>query len=332
MLAGRYFDGRSSRAHAVQMAVQNGHAVLSGDVQRSVPLSELHVSERVRHAPRKVTFPDGAYFEADDQFAFSLLLEASGHRDSGVVLAQQSWRLVAGALALTIIVLAIGYFYGLPAFANAASRAVPATVEKQLGSSVLQTLDRQFFMPSELPVAHQQAISKTFAGMRVPHGTAPAYQLLFRKSRVGPNAFALPGGAIVMTDQMVELLEDEHVVAAVLAHELGHLQERHMLKRLIQTSIIAAASALLFGDASGLLGALPALALDMRYSREAEAEADSYAAAMLLQNGRPLTELAAVFTALEALERKHSMNIPYLGSHPPSRERLERVRGLAPKP
>ena len=86
----------------------------------------------------------------------------------------------------------------------------------------------------------------------------PRHRLVFRKSRIGPNAFALPGGTMVMTDQLVELVDhDDAVLTGVLAHELGHLQARHGMRMLVQATAIGAVSSLVFGDFSALPPPLP---------------------------------------------------------------------------
>jgi len=323
MLSGRYFDGRTSRAHRVQLSVQDGTALLEGEAERAVPLDALRVSERTSHAARKVTFPDGATFEPDDPQAFNQLLVQTGHQDSAVVNAQGSWRTVLGSLAAIVTVLTLAYIYALPVVADRVAQALPASAERQLGQGVLEMLDRHALEPSKLPVARQQRIAAAFASLNAPHEGAPPYRLLFRKSRIGPNAFALPSGDIVMTDELVKLLPDDGAVMGVLAHELGHLHERHMTRRLIQGSAVAAISALLFSDVSAVISGLPALALDLHYSREAETEADDYAADMLVQNGLSLSNLEAVFAALAKLDKSPT---PYLSSHPVSEERLARIR------
>src|SRR5690606_20805134 len=109
-----------------------GIAVIDGDAQRSCSLAELHVSERVHHGPRKVTFPDDAYLEIQDTQAFDALLAATGHRDSAVVRMQQSWRGALAAFAATAIVLGLAYLYGLPLAAEAIAKVLPASTEQAI--------------------------------------------------------------------------------------------------------------------------------------------------------------------------------------------------------
>jgi predicted Zn-dependent protease len=325
-IAARYFDGRSSRLQRVTLTVEDGRAVLRGEVERSEPLHALRVSERSRHAARKVTFADGAYLEVDDGAAFARLLLQTGHRDGLVVRLQQSWRAVLASVAATVAVLWLGYLYLLPALAAALATALPPQVEQQLGAGMLEVLDRRLLAPTTLTPQRQAELTQRFQRLRVVHGDAPAWRLLFRSSRIGANALALPSGDIVLTDQMVQLLSDDDAVLAVLAHELGHLHQHHGMRRLIQGSVVAAVSGLVFGDVSALLATAPALLLDMHYSRDAERDADNYAIVMLQHNGISLEHMVAAFEALKKQEEQQGGAPGYLSSHPATVERIERVR------
>lgn len=319
-----YFDGVSSRCHRVELSVQENIAVISGDAQRQALLSELRVSERARPALRKVTFPDGAYLEVLDSTAFTALLAQTGHREPLVVKMQQSWRLTLIALSAVIAVLALGYLYGLPAMSKAIAYALPEKAERAIGGEALDFLDKHALAPSVLPMERQQAIATRFGALAAPPG-APHYKLIFRKSRIGPNAFALPSGHIVLTDDIVKLVTDDDAVMGILAHELGHLHERHLLRRLIESSAVGIAATALFGDVSSVIANIPTLMLDMKYSRDAERDADDYAAAMLQANGIPVSKLALVF---EKLGKQAADPAPYFSSHPLTSERIARLHAI----
>ncbi|TYQ12599.1 UNVERIFIED_ORG: peptidase M48-like protein [Zoogloea ramigera] len=323
-VTGRYFDGKTSRLHRVTLTVTDGMAHLAGDVERSAPLASLRVSERARHAARKVSFDDGAWLEVDDRAAFAQLLANTGHRDTGVVRAQQSWRGVLLALGVTVGVVVASYVYVLPAAAVWVANALPVKVERQMGQGVLEILDKRALGPSKLAAARQEQLRRQFAALTAPEPDAPTWKLVFRSSRIGPNALALPSGDIVMTDELVNLLKDDQAVMAVLAHELGHLHRRHLTRRLVQSSAVAAATWVIFGDISAMLTALPTVALDMKYSRDAESEADDYAVAMLRRNGIDPEHMAQAFVKLG--EESGDRMSPYLSSHPATGERIARIR------
>ncbi|HYC42550.1 MAG TPA: M48 family metallopeptidase [Noviherbaspirillum sp.] len=324
IVAAFYFDGKSSRRHSVTLTVRDQIAVISGDIRRECAISDLRVSERFRNARRKVTFPDGAYLEILDAVTFDALLARTGFQDSFVVWMQQSWRGALAAFAMTTALLVIGYLYGLPAAANLAAKALPANVERMIGRETLAFLDKRMLSPSALPPSRQQALSSRFRTLVPPAEGMPPYEIVFRKSRIGPNAFALPSGHIVLTDELVHLVDNDDAIMAVLAHELGHLHERHLMRRLIQGSMIGAGATLLFGDVSSVIANIPTVMLDLKYSRDAEREADDYAIAMLKKNGISVSAMIRVF---EALEKESGDHPPYLSSHPPASERIARIGG-----
>ena len=325
-VAACYFDGKTSRRHQVRLDVAGDAAVISGDVERSCPLAQLRVSERSVHATRKVSYPDGAYLEIADRAAFAALLDATGHRDGVVVRLQQSWRGALTAVVATVAVLALGYLFVLPPAAALLAHALPVAVERRLGDGVLELLDQHVFAPTQLPLARRRQLSERFERLLPPYPGTPPHRIVFRKSRIGPNAFALPSGDIVMTDEMVKLMPDDDALMGVLAHELGHLHERHLTRRIIQSSAIAASATVLFGDVSSVLAALPPLLLDLKYSRDAEREADDYAIAMLRYNGIAPEHLAQVFIRLDQI----AGTMPaYLSSHPAGADRIARIRAAA---
>ncbi|CDG81017.1 M48 family metallopeptidase [Janthinobacterium agaricidamnosum] len=322
-LAARYFDGKTSRLYHVSLSVVDGKVVVDGELRRSTPLQQMRVSERSSHAARKVTFPDGAYLEVSDKAAFLELLHATGYRDSWTVRMQQSWRGALLALGGAILVLLLGYVFILPQASDRLARALPERLERQLGQGMLELLDQHVFQPSALSAVRQQQLTGRFRLLSLPDDQISSHRIVFRKSKIGPNAFALPSGDIVMTDEMVRLLPDDDALMGVLAHELGHLHERHLSRRVIQGSVVAAATTLLFGDVSALISAAPTLMLDSKYSRDIENEADSYAIAVLQKNGIALEHLVRVFTELEQLGGGVA---PYVSSHPSGAERIARIR------
>lgn len=318
-----YFDGKTSRKFAVELAVEAGVAIVTGDIQRHCPIVDLRVSERVRNAARKVTFPDGAYLEILDRSAFNALLAITGYQDSLIVQMQQNWRATLLACFITAAILALGYIFGLPAISEAIAKALPERVERSIGQGTLAFLDERIMAPSQLPQDQRDAIVRRFKALAPPRENAPGYEIIFRKSKIGPNAFALPSGQIVLTDEIIKLVDNDDAVSGILAHELGHLHERHLMRRIIQSSMIGAGAAVLFGDVSAIVASIPTVMLDLKYSRDAEREADDYAMAMFKANGISLSKLTVLFEKIDAKSRE---SIPYLSSHPSPAERIARIR------
>lgn len=95
------------------------------------------------------------------------------------------------------------------------------------------------------------------------------------------------------------------------------------MQRIVQGSAVGALATVLFGDISAVTANIPMVMLDMKYSRDAEREADDYAIAMLKENGIDLSNLIMTFAKLE---KQTGNSAPYLSSHPPASERAERIR------
>ena len=155
--------------------------------------------------------------------------------------------------------------------------------------------------------------------------------------KIGPNAFALPGGAIVLTDGLVDLARNDAQVSAVLAHEIGHVRHRHGLRQALQAAGLAALITALAGDAvsiTSLAVTLPTLLLQNGYSREFEDEADSYAFQRLREIGLSPKDFAEIIARLEEFRSKDAgatrsntgeRNMDYLSTHPATARRIERA-------
>jgi Zn-dependent protease with chaperone function len=228
------------------------------------------------------------------------------------------WRF--GALALLACAAAYaGWQLARPLAADQLAAAMPPALEAQLGQGILHALERGTLAPSALSVWHQQRISDAFAGLQAPHEGAPRHRLLFRAGHMGAAAFALPSGDIVVTDALVLALPDDGAVLAVLAHELGHLQRRHMLPRLAEEALLATAAGIVLGDTGWLVSSVAPRVPHLAWTQQAEIDADKYAADLLEHNGLPLRSLPEAYEALAAATGGPPA---YLAIHPPGAERM----------
>lgn len=337
-LAASYYDGRTSARREVTLGLLGRGVVhVRGEgIDRVDALSDLRVSEPLGNAPRLITFADGAFCEVASQDGIEAFLAAAGHVESRVVKAHARWTWAVGSAVLLMVVLAVGYVYGLPWAAKEIAQRIPAPLVAKLSQQTLAFLDDAVFEPSTLPAARRERLAAQFKAMTPPDGIAVAHDVLFRRAgRIGANAFALPSGTIVVTDELVALTDNDDEILAVLAHELGHVQERHGLRLLVESSIVGFVLTWYLGDVSSLAASVPAALLQARFSREHERAADTYGARMLTANGMSPALLADM---LEKLERSHarpetaadeSTALDYLSSHPATRERLEALRKAA---
>jgi Zn-dependent protease with chaperone function len=276
-----------------------------------------------------------------------------------VVRAQQSWRGVLVAFALLVGVIWGMYLYGLPVAARGITALVPQAADQAIGRNALQQIDGRWMKPSKLPLEDQARIRDRFlAGVKAQYPKdTPQIQLEFRKSEIGPNAFALPGGIMVMTDELVQLVKDDEVVLGVLGHELGHITRRHGMRQLVQVSVLQGVLSVAFGDYGSLITTAPLLLGTMAYSRAHEREADDDSIAfMRAANISPLV-MVKFFQAARSYKppkkdkdgnelppsaespaekadqpkevKKTPLGFSIISSHPLDEERMEKFRKAA---
>ena len=186
-----------------------------------------------------------------------------------------------------------------------------------------------------LGAARQTALRARFSEMARSGGAPATLRLEFRASPlIGPNAFALPSGILILTDELVRLAKNDQEILAVLAHEMGHVQHRHSMRSLLEGSAIALIIAGITGDiasTTSLAAAAPALLLQNKFSRDNEREADQYALALLQRSGIAPHHFAAILQRMDAMAPKGGTIPSFLSSHPPSAARAALARGIAGK-
>lgn len=329
-IAGRYFDGRSTRPLAVSVQCEQGRLNLSGELEQSLALAEVSISERLGTTQRRILLLGGAFVEVPDAALWDQLPQQWGK--SGNVLAwfEARWRYVVLSLVGIVVSCWLLYVYALPVVIEKIADRVPESWVQKLSASTLEIMDQVSMAPSKLPLARQQAIRAEFARWVTPgHEIKPAYQLHFRDgTHIGPNAFALPSGDIVITDQLIEKADRDQQILGVLAHELGHLKRHHGLRQTLQSAMVALAANVLLGDGGDVTGASAAL-LNLRYSRDFEREADAYALDMMRANHVDPLALAEMLEKIDphgTKDGEESKAAGYLSTHPLTAERIRMLK------
>jgi hypothetical protein len=250
----RFYDGRQPVGAEATLLLAGSTAKLIGaELARDFALARLRVSPRVGAADRFVALPDGGQLQCPDNPALDRLPQ-EGKAEGVVAWLERRWWVALVCLALTVGGLAFGYVYGLPVAAERIAARIPIEYERELGEQTISWLDENgLFGESELDPETRQAIAAGFTEFTRELPLAAHYRLEFRAApAIGPNAFALPGGIVVVTDELVDLSETLEEVLAVLAHEIGHVEHRHALRHLLQDSATAVLAATVASDASSL--------------------------------------------------------------------------------
>jgi Zn-dependent protease with chaperone function len=334
ILEGHYYNGRQPVAVDARMEFSGGAAGLfAGSVSANYAADRLKVSPSTGTTDRFIDLPDGGQFQCPDHTLLNTLPQSSPS-EGPVAWLEARWGVAVAGVALVACILLIGYFFGLPAAAARIAERIPIETEEVVGRQALAWLDAQrWFKPTKLDAAKQKSIRDGFDRLRSDLPLKDHYRLEFRSSHaIGANAFALPGGTIVITDDMVLMADTEEEVLAVLAHEIGHVELRHVMRSVLQDSVVAVAAAAVTSDAASLSAAvagLPVLLARTKYSREFESAADAYAFALLKRKGYSAAAFAAIMERLAAKSGDGEGAFAYVSTHPVTEERVQRALDAA---
>ena len=325
--AGTYFDGRDGRAHRVTVRrVGLAHFIVEGEnVRRGGAIAHLTLTPRLARVARTLEFADGARLQLAVDAPIDAWFPSAGRLEKLVDRLERHVRAVAAAMLICVGALAGGAIWGVPWLADRIASRIPPQVEHALGEQVLSSLDNFGVKPSAIDEERRNELVQRFAALAQGLDGASAYRVEFRNAPgIGANAFALPGGTVVVTDQLVAVLGDDREFDAVVAHEIGHQQHRHVLRQTLRGSFVAIVAALFAGDvssASAVVVAVPTFLLSSHYSRGFEEEADAFAFDLLSRHA----ESPHWFTrAMGALQQAHPQRgrFAYLSSHPQTDERI----------
>ena len=342
-----YYNGISPRAKRVLVKVENERYLgvvideaASADIQIDAEngttvylfdfaICDCNIQSKLGSGKRLIDLPEGAHLETDfDNLEYYLPVTTTGiHRLARLRhYAETHLFVVILALAGTLVASFAMLKYGVPVAAKYAAMATPANLEKNLGKQTLDVLDHEkfgYFQATKLNQEKQNRILNALTVLCKKTQTCPAYQLNFRSSKsLGANAYAMPGGYMVVTDELVALADNDDEITAVLAHELGHVKLRHALRQTLQGTISGLLIVAITGDVSSISAGLPTLMVNMSYTRELETEADLYALQSLQAACIPAKSFSTLLSKLVS-SHGEGLTLPeMISSHPDTKSRM----------
>lgn len=237
---------------------------------------------------------------------------------------------------------------GLPALGEASTDDLSGSAERRLGQSIYQTLLRAGVVYDDpeaqdylqVQAGRLLAAAQARGELGPEAGLAPQDFRFFLVKDMSINAFALPGGYIGVHSGLVVQAARESELMSVLAHEIGHVTQRHiarMFGQQRQSSGVMIAAALLAAMAAGSnsdaamgivsLGQTVALKEQLSFSRDAEREADRVGLMLLRDAGFDTQAMAGLFQKLAQAGRYYETGAPsWLRSHPLTSERIADVQ------
>ncbi len=306
-------------------------AIEEGGRRSKVFSAEIsQISDRLGSVARKITLNDGSVFEARDNDGIDEMFDLGGGFFGFLPKAESSLTIVAAVTVCTIVLLVGLYRYGLPAMASGAAKITPSAILTLMDRSTLATVDRVFFDKSSLNARRKDEVGAVFVALAEQSGhKEPELRLLFRDGgKLGANAIALPGGTIIITDQLIAKAKNDDEIAGVLGHEIGHVERRHSLRQIYRVLGVGFMIAVIGGDSGQLVEDVVAQAValeSLSYSRSFETESDFRSAELMVGLGRDPYAFVELLKRITN-DKGEKSKTGWLSTHPGTFERMETVR------
>jgi Zn-dependent protease with chaperone function len=335
-----YFDGRTSArlAATAELGAQSLQIRSpSGDLLAEWPYAELGVFSAPEGVLRlgRPRSPGAARLEIrDSELAAAFDAHAGAVRRVGAIDRRSRVKVVGWSLAALVSAVLVAIF-GVPAIVSRLTPLVPVRLEQRLGASVDQqvrmvlapgTRDRPFECGTAAQagrVAFDKLVHELEAAATLPFSLSAA---VIRRPEA--NAIALPGGRVYVFQGLVAKANNPDELAGAIAHEMGHVAQRDGVRVLMQAAGLSFLFGMLIGDFSGGGVAVMAMrtVLQSSYSRETEAAADGYGAALLGRLGRDPRALGAILFRIAGTPGPMAK---ILLDHPEAQERAAAIEALA---
>ena len=252
-----------------------------------------------------------------------------------------NWSL-AGVVAVLVVAIPILLLVNMDILSGVIARQIPAAWEAELGESTLPGLrDENALMDKD----RSDRLLSPLVNPLVSTVSNNRYDFDFNIiNNAELNAFALPGGYVVIHSGLILTADSAEELLGVLAHEISHVTEQHGIKNIIGSAGIYLILSALLGDLTGILGTITSasyLLLNQSYSRRFESDADQKGHDLLVAAGINPRGLGSFFEKLIEEEQKLlemiesdetrslvERSLGFLSSHPATGDRIENLRDM----
>ena len=212
------------------------------------------------------------------------------------------------------------YWFFVPTLAEKATALIPASFDNFLGETFMQG---NYLPVQDIDLPKTAALNE-FAEQLVFNNTHELHFTVLKSDLV--NAFALPNGNIFVYTGILDKMEDSSELAALLGHEVSHVNNRHSIKTLCRNLAGKLLISVLLSDAGGVTQIITNNAHNLHnlsYSRDFEREADEQGTAMLMYNHINPQGMIRLFSRLE--DEDTQLLSKYISTHPLTKDRIEKI-------
>ncbi len=320
-MAARFYDGRSALSRDADVTLEADALNIRTDGQEfvwrvadliaEVEADQVRVSNR-RERDARLVLPVGEWT--------SLI----GDRLAGRTRERRRRELgLVGGLAAIAVAVMLFVFVGVPILSGPVARATPVGMELRMGENFDAQVGAIF--PTCRNEEGQRILSAL--GDRIAMGADTPFDIRVRAVEAPMvNAFALPGGPVLITDDLIAEAESPDELAAVISHEVAHVEMRHVMQAVWRDLGIGMLLDLVVGGGTGAgqqAVILAGQASDLTYSRDAELEADTRGQALLHAAGLSSLGMAPFFDRMARADGSGRLGeaVEFMNSHPDSSRR-----------
>ena len=326
-LAGEYFPENSAKSTPGFIALNDNSVVI------------YQGEDKIEHTVTIKSIQDGQYIYCNEGCLFILKdklpaekLKAYNSKAGNMV----SWlQLVTVSkmiiLATTLLAMLLLYRSILYAAIPVAVENFPVEWEQKVGEIAYSGMLQSHLKPSALPESRIEELTAQAQEIIEVSELAITPEIKFHYSaEFGANALAFPGGPVVITDDMVDLLQEDEQIMAVVAHEIAHIKQRHHLYSIIEILGISAIIAVWLGAYDSLVQEIAGVAVALKMSRAHEKDADIVGLKLLTDAGIDGDNMVQTFKKLTARYCPDDLysecaeeTTSWLSTHPSDADRIE---------
>lgn len=334
-LPGQFYPEGGSQCRLVEVTFsQSGIlslTVAEQDIRIELHRDQLQIKDKLGSIPREVILREKGLLSIESTPEVDKWL--AQNRKANPIAKMESNRSMVLVSLICVPLFLFGFFkYLIPSFAVNFSEFVPDAAVKIASEHTLYAMDKTLLdnsdIDAEIQQRHKDKWQQILFKLNLSHS---GYNLNFRHSKeMGANAFALPDGTVVVTDELLTLIDnDAELLTAILLHEIGHVERKHSMRLIAETLATSLAIDYFFGDLGGMIEVFAGLSntiVQNQFSQKLEWEADNFALQQLTVLGLKSESFALAMEKLaETLPEESNLDV-FMQSHPLMKERIQNAR------
>lgn len=325
-----YYNGKTAVRYDVKVSITGiglritGHGLPPGAAHVEWPFNEINLSQGSYSAEPVRLERGGASLVMTAHGFIEEMRRASPSSPARFknVKNRRKSAIIAVIAFVCIVALLAGFYVFLPTVAGYAAARIPASVEDSLGNAVAEQMARSFAGGNCEDAELKKQMDVVLESLDRAAGERQYTFKIHIVNNKMVNAFAAPGGHIIVFTGLLEKTDRTEELAGVLAHEMQHVLKRHATKALFQQlSAYMLLTVLTGGNASGAAQMADSV-IQATYSRASEREADEAGQALMI---KALIDPSGLTDFLKKLDKEgHAAPdiLRYVASHPLTNERL----------